>query len=477
MASMYSTLPMGAYASGDNYSTDATETAGTTPMSPAGVSAFWDYTSIRDVNVFIAAIEDAHDKGTLSDNVYNSYLGEAYFVRAYYYYGMVRKLGGVPIVTEALDDKFDGEENLGLYVPRSTEKETWDFVLAELDKAAELLPEDRTTDPYRATKWSALGLKSRAALYAASVSKYWKNAEIPSSYEAVSKKLTYMEASYADAYYQQCIDASAKIIGSGKFSLYGAAPAKVEDAVNNLTDLFQSRQDCEWIFGRSYQNGVADNSNGFDLKNSPNQARGTDSRTWKFASYSVTADFADACDYYDDAMGGVSGTIKTRLDGKENEYVTLPGTTGKKTITENEYIGYATPDGPFVNKDARFKAYVIYPDARKVIQTLSKTHRLGIISDTWPSIENQLRTLDVLQFFSFATYSFSLGVFKPDRQMYVDALQKCGRSAKETVFIDDSPQNLEGAAELGITPILIAANPASDVETPYRKIRSLSELI
>lgn len=121
--------------------------------------------------------------------------------------------------------------------------------------------------------------------------------------------------------------------------------------------------------------------------------------------------------------------------------------------------------------------YVIYPDARKVIQTLSKTHRLGIISDTWPSIENQLRTLDVLQFFSFATYSFSLGVFKPDRQMYVDALQKCGRSAKETVFIDDSPQNLEGAAELGITPILIAANPASDVETPYRKIRSLSELI
>ena len=107
--------------------------------------------------------------------------------------------------------------------------------------------------------------------------------------------------------------------------------------------------------------------------------------------------------------------------------------------------------------------YVIYPDARKVIQTLSKTHRLGIISDTWPSIENQLRTLDVLQFFSFATYSFSLGVFKPDRQMYVDALQKCGRSAKETVFIDDSPQNLEGAAELGITPILIAANPASDV--------------
>ena len=52
-----------------------------------------------------------------------------------------------------------------------------------------------------------------------------------------------------------------------------------------------------------------------------------------------------------------------------------------------------------------------------------------------------------------------------------------GFDARETVFVDDSPQNLEGAAKLGITPILIAANPASDVETSYRKIHSLSELL
>ena len=49
--------------------------------------------------------------------------------------------------------------------------------------------------------------------------------------------------------------------------------------------------------------------------------------------------------------------------------------------------------------------------------------------------------------------------------------------AEETVFIDDSVINLDGAAELGITPILIAANPASDVETRHLKIRDLRELI
>jgi putative hydrolase of the HAD superfamily len=83
----------------------------------------------------------------------------------------------------------------------------------------------------------------------------------------------------------------------------------------------------------------------------------------------------------------------------------------------------------------------------------------------------------VLQYFSFATYSFELGTFKPDKRMYLDALQKCGCEAKDTVFIDDCPRNLEGAAELGITPILIAANPASDVDVPFTKIRSLSELL
>lgn len=49
--------------------------------------------------------------------------------------------------------------------------------------------------------------------------------------------------------------------------------------------------------------------------------------------------------------------------------------------------------------------------------------------------------------------------------------------AEETVFIDDAVRNLDGAAALGITPILIAANPASDVETDYLKIHDLRELI
>lgn len=121
--------------------------------------------------------------------------------------------------------------------------------------------------------------------------------------------------------------------------------------------------------------------------------------------------------------------------------------------------------------------YIVYPDVKKVLKVLSKSYKLGIISDTWPSIVQQLCSIGVADYFLTCTYSCFLGTFKPDERMYKDALNKCGFPAKDTVFIDDSPKNLEGAEKLGITPILIAANPASDVDSPYITIHSLLELL
>ena len=121
--------------------------------------------------------------------------------------------------------------------------------------------------------------------------------------------------------------------------------------------------------------------------------------------------------------------------------------------------------------------YIPYPGIQEVLEKLSGKYRLGVISDTWPSIEQQLEYIGVSRYFSFTTFSCYLGVFKPDPRMYQDALAKSGVSAEGAAFVDDSVYNLEGAAALGILPILIAANPASDVETSFLKIRDLRELI
>lgn len=148
-------------------------------------------------------------------------------------------------------------------------------------------------------------------------------------------------------------------------------------------------------------------------------------------------------------------------------------------ISEKLRLGLS---GEQISRIARDRAcnmenYIPYPGIREVLETLSKTHRLGVISDTWPSIVPQLDHIGVSRYFSFTTFSCFVGVFKPDRRIYLDALEKSGVSAEETVFIDDSIPNLDGAAALGIFPILIAANPASDVETTYLKIKDLRNLI
>lgn len=170
---------------------------------------------------------------------------------------------------------------------------------------------------------------------------------------------------------------------------------------------------------------------------------------------------------------------------EENHLVTSVGDECKQfyryysIISEQLGLGLTTDELDQAARDRTYnmKNYIPYPGIQEVLATLSRTHKLGIISDTWPSIEQQLEYIGVAQYFSFRTYSCFVGVFKPDRRMFLDALGKCGAAPEDTVFIDDSVRNLEGAAALGITPILIEANPAAVVETSYLKIKDLRELI
>ena len=363
MATLYASIPMGAFAEGDKATDNASDThsAGVYNSTPG---FGWSYGTIRNANVLIETVEKVCAEGTISEEMRDLYIAEARFVRAYYYFGMVRSLGGVPIVDRTLDGEYDGGENLGLYIPRSTEKETWDFVLSEFQAAADALPETRTDGPYRANKWAALALKARAALYAASVSRYWKDAQIPNC-APVTEELTFMKEEYAKDYYTQCIEACEAIINSGNFSLHNANPTSVENAVEGLTELFLKKQSSEWIFGRSFDSGNEGATNGIDLKNSPNQTAFTaQTGVWKFGCYNVNADVADLYDNYTATFGRTDGTIVTRTDGNETEWLTNVYNDYKKASKAADDIPFKVYDNlaaPFANKDARFQAWVIHP--------------------------------------------------------------------------------------------------------------------
>lgn len=399
MASLYSNIPMGAFAEGDKNTVIAND-SNTSGSYSGGVysSSVWNYTYVRDINMFLQTLETAKEKSVVTEEEYNTYKGEALFMRAYYYFANVRIYGGVPIVTEPLDDKFEGADkpNEGLYIPRSKEKETWDFVLSELDTAISLLPENNPGGKYRATKWAALGLKSRVALWAASVCKYWGNAPIATNYQAVQQELALMKSEWATGYYDQSIAASEAIINSHKFALYKSNPASVEEAIANYTNLFLARQDEEFIFGRSYKNGVTTNSNGIDLKNSPFQAHGSGTGVWRFGCYGVTLDLVDEYDNYNEAGVATDGTVVTRTDGHEDVYFTNPSSpAGSAAIYNDEanFVRYQNPADAFKNKDARFHASVIYPginfrNTNIVIQGgLMTDDMIAIYDESNPSVD------------------------------------------------------------------------------------------
>ena len=116
------------------------------------------YSAIRQANVAIANLPEAtFEDQSLKDKL----MGEAHFLRAYYYHQLLRFYGGVPII----DSPYSLDDDLS--IARSTFAQTVDFIVAELDKSASLLTGKDMAEG-RASRIAAMALKSRVLLYAAS---------------------------------------------------------------------------------------------------------------------------------------------------------------------------------------------------------------------------------------------------------------------------------------------------------------------
>ncbi len=341
----------------------------------AGLSfPYWDiaYRLNKDINLLFDAIPGL----SMSDNDKDKLLGEAYFMRAYLYYALAIRHGGVPLISRT-QDVSNGYEDL--YVPRSTEKETWDFVLESCDKAIQLL-DDGDGSKRRTNKWVAYALKSRASLFAASVAKYWGKA--PLIGVAVDNGLVGMNSSDADDYYQQCIDCSNKLMESGRYSLYKANPSSISEAAKNYRELFEdpNRAPMEAIFIKGFpQAGKGGSSQ--DNWGNPNQTAGS----WPFPGrFNPTLDLVDSYESYSNP--GVSSPIVTTVDGDVDNY--------EGYSSSRDYLTFDNTTDIFKDKDARLQATVILPgsiwkDTEIIIQG-------GIIkTDGSPFIEQNNRPENV----------------------------------------------------------------------------------
>ncbi len=142
------------------------------------------YKNIRYLNLFIENAKDLIYKvsDSYKDSVLNVHrMGEAYFLRAWYQWQLLRTYGGyasdetealgVPIVTWVMD------QNEDLDIPRDTYEDCVQQIAEDCDSAIKVLPNDYLTgaDEYtglmnrgRGSALAAMALKARAYLYAAS---------------------------------------------------------------------------------------------------------------------------------------------------------------------------------------------------------------------------------------------------------------------------------------------------------------------
>lgn len=121
--------------------------------------------------------------------------------------------------------------------------------------------------------------------------------------------------------------------------------------------------------------------------------------------------------------------------------------------------------------------YVFYEDVLKTLEALKGKYKIGVISDTDPSILRVLKNAGIYDYFDHLTLSYELGAHKPSPVMYKHALEKMNLPAAETVFIDDYERNLAGAAVFGIQPVLIQSRPNAQESTTFPSIKKLSELL
>lgn len=325
---------------------------------------YWPYGDIRQVNIFMQNVEKAKEAGTISVADADRMTGEAHFARAYMYYGLVKRYGGVPLIDKVQDDDYANGGPGAVAVPRSTELDTWKFVLNECTLAAATLPDATSgSDLYRVTKWAAYALKSRVALHAASVAKYWNLA--PLAGEAVTQKLVGgMTSADADAFYKECIEASKFLIENSGKSLYKPTPATVKEAASNFQALFLNDQNEEVIFSKAYLNGTTNTNQGHSYAQF-NILPQVNPGALKYGRFNPMLEIVDLFEDYTDDGTGKSAKIVTRTDGNEDAYIAnfhnMNNASVVNTLMSVPFVKYNDLYEPFANKDARLLASVVVP--------------------------------------------------------------------------------------------------------------------
>lgn len=179
------------------------------------ISRPWDqsYEGIRQASIFLQYV---HPGDEITEEMYRDLKGQAYFIRGYLYWLLLRKYGPVPILPdEGLDYDASYSE---LAYPRNTYDECAEYISGQMLLAAEFLESNRNTrSASRPTKGSALAVRAKAYLYAASPLMNG-NTEMATFVDDQGKHLIAQQ--YDENRWAKAAAAALDVIKLGKYKIY-----------------------------------------------------------------------------------------------------------------------------------------------------------------------------------------------------------------------------------------------------------------
>ncbi len=287
------------------------------------------YILIKDCNYFMETLPKY--AANFGDAQIKGWMGEARFIRAFTYFALVKRYGGVPIVDHVLTEPGQAIEEVAgniesFKIPRASEQAVYDFIGADLDFAWANMAE--TNRNGRANKYAAAALKSRTMLFAGSIAKYNTN-----NLTANGVQVCGIPQNKANDYFKAAYDAAGLL--NGKYQLYKnswSATDRVAQA-NNFAQLFLDGGSKENIFIRMYK--YPDAVHWWDYNNVTRQL-------WNNGGAAQTNPTLGFVEMFEGMPKNPDGTFQT-------------------TDASGNYILYDNLNDPFKNAEPRFRGTVLSP--------------------------------------------------------------------------------------------------------------------
>lgn len=185
----------------------------------------WSWSSLRNINYLLANYSKVNEPW----NNVKTYVGEALFFRAYFYFGMMKQFGNLPWVSKPLTPT-----SQELYSKRIARNIIADSILADLDNAISYLPSKGAAQAGRVYKEYAMAFQSRVALYEGTWEKYLSGTPFG------------VTGSTGAKYLQKAAEVAGNVISTGMFQLDNGGKENGYWSLFNQTDFSGSKEVMFW---------------------------------------------------------------------------------------------------------------------------------------------------------------------------------------------------------------------------------------